>query len=170
MSRTDRPFPEDEPLDAGDLDLLAALARAADVHDPVPAGLTREIRFRLSVRALHAEVAEIVAEGAGTAALRGPHQARTETISFVAGDLSVLVTLTVHDEGVRVDGWLTGTGFSGPGADVRVLRSGAPSGDPVPVDEHGRFVVAPVARGVVQLLFTPADATRRPVVTRHVEL
>lgn len=161
----------DAPLDAADEALLATLASALQRHDPVPAGLTGEIRFRLSVQALHAEVAEIVRQGVDQPVLRGPEYARTETISFTGGELSALLTITPLDEGaVRVDGWLTGEGYTGAGANVQVLHAGGPARDQIAVDQHGRFAWSRLARGEVQFLFTPADPQRRPVVTRHTEL
>ena len=47
------------PLDESDVALLAALRALHAELDPVPAGLTDDVKFALTVQALHAEVAEL---------------------------------------------------------------------------------------------------------------
>ena len=75
---------------------------------PLPAGLTEDIKFALTVQAMHAEVAELQRLGAESALARSEYT-RTQTMTFSAETLSVMVTLSPIDaDEVRVDGWVTG--------------------------------------------------------------
>ena len=87
----------------------------------MPAGLTEDIKFALTVQAMHAEVAELQRVGAESALARSEYT-QTQTLTFSAETLSVMVTLSPIDaDEVRVDGWVTG--HDSP---VRVeLRAGA---------------------------------------------
>jgi hypothetical protein len=175
----------DEPLDATDTRILAAVGELYTAADPVPADLALEISFQLSVRALHAEVAELQRPGpeSGGAdaaeppdadrglvgAVRDDQVTRTETLTFSCDQLSAMVTVTALDEDtVRIDGWLTAPDCAvelrmldhQPDAPSQVTRTRA--------DEDGRFTLARIKRGLAQLVFRDGD--RRPVVTPYVEL
>ena len=58
------------PLDESDVALLAALRALHAELDPVPAGLTDDVKFALTVQALHAEVAELTRLSADSALVR----------------------------------------------------------------------------------------------------
>lgn len=147
-----------------DDDLLGELAELLDAVDPVPDDLADEVRIALTVQALQAEVAEIVA--AEPVAVRTEMQAvPTQTITFSANALSLMVSL--QDESptsVTIDGWVTSGGASVEVHTVDgVLEATA--------DEHGRFVVAGVPRGRTWFVVRPGGTgDTASVVTPTVEL
>ena len=150
-----------DDLDRAVLDSLAELFRAAD---PVPAGLTDDIKFALTVQALHAEVAELQRLGAESALARSEYT-HTQTLTFSAETLSVMVTLSPIDaDEVRVDGWVTGH----DSAVVIELRA-ADGTITAEVDEDGRFTIDPAPRGLVRFVFLP-EGELRPVITPSVEI
>ena len=128
-----------QPLDDFDgiiLDTVAEVFRAAD---PVPAGLVEDIKFALTVQALHAEVAELQRVGAESALARSEYT-QTQTMTFSAESLSVMVTLSpVSDRSVRVDGWVTGN----DGA-LSVEVRGPHGTTTATADDDGRFIVETV--------------------------
>ena len=153
-----------QPLDDLDLTILDSVAEVFRAADPVPAGLTDDIKFALTVQAMHAEVAELQRVGAESALARSEYT-QTQTLTFSAESLSVMVTMSPMDaDEVRVDGWVTG--HDSP---VRVeLRSGdrTVSAD---VDDDGRFTLDPAPRGLVRFVFLP-EGDVRPVITPTVEI
>lgn len=167
-----------EPLDQTDLALLAGVRDLYAAVDPVPDGLATEIKFALSVQALHAEVAELqrgdVAEHEGSL-VRADEYAQTETMTFTCDQLSAMITVTrVAAETVRLDGWVTADGCR---VELRV-RSVDGGGDPTTTgaraDADGRFTFTEVRKGLAQLVFrsepTDGTAASRPVITPYVEI
>lgn len=153
-----------EPLDEIDERILAGIADVLRSADPVPAGLADDVKFALTVQALHAEVAELQRVGAESALARSEYT-RTQTLTFSAETLSVMVTLSPIDaDEVRVDGWVTG--HDSPvvveiRAESRTITA--------QVDEDGRFTVDPAPRGLVHFVFLP-EGDVRPVITPTVEI
>ena len=160
---TERDFAA-QPLDDLDRAVLDSLAEVFRAADPVPAGLTDDIKFALTVQALHAEVAELQRLGAESALARSEYT-HTQTLTFSAETLSVMVTLSpINADEVRVDGWVTGH----DSAVVIELR--APGGTiTAEVDEDGRFTIDPAPRGLVRFVFLP-EGELRPVITPSVEI
>ena len=153
-----------EPLDDLDERILTALADVLRAADPVPAGLADDVKFALTVQALHAEVAELQRVGAESALARSEYT-RTQTLTFSAETLSVMVTLSPIDaEEVRVDGWVTGHDSA-----VTVEIRGATRTLSVEVDDDGRFTIDPAPRGLVHFVFLPVGDVR-PVITPTVEI
>lgn len=163
MSRDVDPAPP--PLDQFDERILAGVREVAARLDPVPAELATDIKFALSVRALHAEVAELQRLGAEGSLVRSVDYARAETLTFTSDRLSVMVTITDLDgEHVRLDGWVTGAGA----IDIELRERSRSS--TTRADADGRFVIASVARGMIQFVFHPSESGQRPVITPHVEI
>ncbi|MBD3784544.1 MAG: carboxypeptidase regulatory-like domain-containing protein [Micrococcales bacterium] len=153
-----------ERLDDVDATVLQALR---DLHarlDPVPAGLTDDVKFALTVQALHAEVAELTRVGADEALVRSVDYTRAETLTFTGGPFTAMVSVvaTGTDE-VRIDGWVTG----GP---VRVELRERDRTRSVDVEDEGRFVLEGVHRGLVQFVLHPVDEGTKPVITPSIEL
>lgn len=161
----------DEPIDDTDLQILSELGDLWDVVDPVPDDLTLEIRFRLSVQALHAEVAELhgdddrvqasdVPELAGAGAFRDGTPVRTDTLTFRCDQLSSMVTVTsLAADMVRVDGWVTVPECA---VEMRVLsrdRRGRPVVHQARADGVGRYTFDDVETGPAQLIFRYDDIT-----------
>ena len=97
-----------QPLDDFDSTILDTIAEVFRAADPVPAGLAEDIKFALTVQAMHAEVAELQRVGAESALARSEYT-QTQTLTFSAEALSVMVTMSPIDaDEVRVDGWVTG--------------------------------------------------------------
>lgn len=153
-----------EPLDAIDERILSAIADVLRSADPVPAGLADDVKFALTVQALHAEVAELQRVGAETALARSEYT-RTQTLTFSAETLSVMVTLSPIDaDEVRVDGWVTGVDSAVTveiRTDTRTITA--------EVDDDGRFTIDPAPRGLVRFVFLP-EGDIRPVITPTVEI
>jgi hypothetical protein len=153
-----------EPLDELDARILAGIADILGSADPVPAGLADDVKFALTVQALHAEVAELQRVGAETALARSEYT-RTQTMTFSAEALSVMVTLSPIDaDEVRVDGWVTG--HESP---VRVELRAEARTIAAEVDDDGRFTIDPAPRGLVRFVFLP-EGDVRPVITPTVEI
>jgi hypothetical protein len=153
------------PLDEFDERVLAGVREVRARLDPVPAELADDIKFALSVQALHAEVAELQRLGAEGTLVRSVDYARAETLTFTSDQLSVMVTITILDDArVRLDGWVTATS----GVDI-VLRQESRSST-THSDDDGRFAFASVPRGMVQFVFHPTGDAQRPVITPHVEI
>ncbi|WP_377645476.1 carboxypeptidase regulatory-like domain-containing protein [Oryzobacter terrae] len=153
-----------EPLDELDERILTAIADVLRAADPVPAGLADDVKFALTVQALHAEVAELQRVGAESALARSEYT-RTQTLTFSAETLSVMVTLSPIDaEEVRVDGWVTGHDSA-----VTVEIRGEARTLSVEVDDDGRFTIDPAPRGLVRFVFLP-EGDVRPVITPTVEI
>ncbi|MFL6152339.1 MAG: hypothetical protein ACJ72B_08140 [Ornithinibacter sp.] len=153
-----------QPLDDLDRIILDTVADVFRAADPVPEGLTEDIKFALTVQAMHAEVAELQRVGAESALARSEYT-QTQTLTFSAETLSVMVTISpIDSEEVRVDGWVTGHG-----SPVRVeLRAGARTVGAL-VDDDGRFTLDPAPRGLVRFVFLP-EGDVRPVITPAVEI
>jgi hypothetical protein len=153
-----------QPLDDFDSTVLDTIAEVFRAADPVPAGLTEDIKFALTVQAMHAEVAELQRVGAESALARSEYT-QTQTLTFSAEALSVMVTMSPIDaDEVRVDGWVTG--HDSP---VRVeIRAGTRT-ITAEVDDDGRFTVDPAPRGLVRFVFLP-EGDVRPVITPTVEI
>ena len=160
---TDRDI-ADQPLDDIDRTILDTVAEVFRAADPVPAGLTEDIKFALTVQAMHAEVAELQRVGAETALARSEYT-HTQTLTFSAETISVMVTMSPIDaDEVRVDGWVTGH-ESRVTVEIRTANRTVTA----EVDVDGRFTIDPAPRGLVRFVFLPEDADR-PVITPTVEI
>ena len=156
-----------EELDAVDAAILGDLADIFRATDPVPAGLVDDIKFALTVQALHAEVAELQRMGAESVLVRSEYT-KTQTLTFSAERLSVMVTLSpVSERAVRIDGWITGhegeltIEVRGPNDATTAARPTRRAGSPWRA----------YLEGLVRFVFLPAaDAEARPVITPLVEI
>jgi hypothetical protein len=159
----------DGPDDADDAALLADLARLYDAVDPPPPGLAERVAFALELEVgdIGHELALLEQRTHGVGAARSAAPARTMT--FTSENVTVMITVTAVDAArSRIDGWAT----PGAGAAVELrtptgpLRTGA--------DATGRFVLAGVPPGPVQLVLDlppQADGSAgRRVVTPAVDL
>ena len=152
------------PMDAGDDAILAHLRGALDVIDPVPPHLAEEVKFRMTVAALEAEIAEIVTTSAETVGARGTSYDRATTVTFASDSLSAMVTI---DEGsgqnVRISGWT-----SEGGVEVE-LRERSRSRTTTS-DAQGRFSFDDVERGLVHFVFRQETGGVAPVITPALEI
>ncbi len=153
-----------EGLDDVDATVLRALRDLHSRLDPVPAGLTDDVKFALTVQALHADVAELTRVGADSALVRSVDYTRAETLTFTGGPFTAMVTVvTTGPEEARIDGWVTG----GP---VRVELRERDRTTSVDVEDEGRFVLEGVRRGLVQFVLYPVDDATKPVITPAIEI
>lgn len=158
--------PTTMPLDESDLALLSALRTLHAELDPVPAGLTDDVKFALTVQALHAEVAELTRLSADRELVRSVDYTRAETLTFTGGAFTTMVSIVgIGPDDVRIDGWVTG----GP---VRIELRERSRTSAVEVDQDGRFAFEPVSRGLVQFVLYPLDenAGGKPVITPSIDL
>lgn len=151
-------------IDRTDELLLAELAAVHEALDPMPSGLTDDVRFAITVQQLHAEVAELVATPM-LAARADDTTTTADTITFTSGTISVMIAADrTGPDGLTLDGWVTAAG-----AEVELHV-----GDEVrraTADEHGRFVFTDVPRGRTWLVVhRPGGDAASPIVTPPVEL
>ena len=149
----------DEPLDAFDLELLESIAELLDEIDPPPAGLDEDVLVRLAVAGLDAELATLQQES--EVLLRG--STPVESITFSSSTLQLMIQVSPQEDGLRIDGWVTGGGISVE------LHAGGTS-YPVVSDAHGRLVWLGVPSGPLRFVLLPADPDAKPVVTPVIEL
>lgn len=152
---------EDELLTPDDETLLARIAQVQLQHDPIPAGLTDRLSFAMSVELMNAELATI-AESSLLAARALP-PVTTDTCTFTASSLSLMIMLTRVDGGVRIDGWVTGGGL---------LVEAHSDGEVLPQtsDATGRLEWPLIPHGTVQFLIHPGQEGQRAVLTPRIEV
>lgn len=152
-----------DPIDRVDVATLELLADSYRRLDPEPAGMTDRIKFALTVQSLEAEVAQLVEES--LLAVRGTDTRRTESVTFSAGRVSLMVSTAPSGAKVRIDGWVTSGG-------ARVEASVGEHVFAATADEHGRFVIDGVPHGGVMFLIrtNPDDPDETPVVTPRIEV
>lgn len=158
-----------EPLDAVDQANLRAVRDLFAHADPAPADLTERIKFAITVHALHAEVAELM--DSALLATRGAdprsQPTPTDSVTFTAASVSLMVTATTQDETdrVRVDGWVTVPGSRVEAVTAQETRSAN-------ADANGRFVLDDLPHGPVHfvILTQPDDPEARPVITPTIQV
>ncbi|WP_240643833.1 hypothetical protein [Antribacter gilvus] len=157
-------YDPDEAPDDVDVAVLAAVARIANLVDPVPAGLVERAQFAATLASLECELMELSYIEAPLTGVRGsdslsgmagdaaPVEART--ITFTHDTLTVMISLSGADGGrVRVDGWAAPSGA----LTVELLRPGAEALS-VESDEDGRFAFESVDRGPASLVVRRSEA------------
>jgi hypothetical protein len=147
--------------DAGG-DVLAQVRDLWARLDPVPAGLTDEVKYALSVKLLEAEVAELTRMPA--LASRGELGELTRNMSFTGSRLSLMATVTDEGEELRIDCWVTI-----PGAEIELHAPGLVQTETA--DQDGRVVFTGVAPGSVHFIVWPEPSrTERPIITPTIDL
>ena len=160
-----------DAIDARDIANLGHVRDLFGHADPVPSDLAERIKFAITVHALHAEVAELMDSALLTT--RGAEAkvepTPTESVTFTAASMSLMVTAGPMDsdeteDRVRVDGWVTT-----PGARVEAVTSeGSIS---VISDANGRFVLDDLPHGPVHFVVTdPGNEDIRPVITPTIQI
>jgi hypothetical protein len=154
-----------EPIDEIDERVLGELRAVLDSVDPPPSNLADDVKFRLTVAALEADVAEMVATNPELAGARGTTYNRATTVTFYSDLLSVMVSIELGDAGpATISGW---TSEGGVEVELRE-RSRTRS---VISDEQGRFSFLDVERGLVHFVFRlQSDDTVAPVITPAIEI
>lgn len=131
--------------------------------DPVPAGLTDDIKYALTVKLLEAEVLELTQTPA-LAASRGEAAEKSRSMTFTGSSLSLMVRVSDDGENLRLDCWIT------QGAAEVELHSGDHSVTEQS-DEFGRLVFGDVPRGPVHFIVWPGTGRQgRPLITPSVDL
>ncbi len=144
----------DHPLSAEDHALLTALATAQDAHDPMPPGLIERVSLAISLELMEAELAVLTAEALEPARA----DAAVDSITFTASSLSLMVTMTTVDDGVRIDGWVTGGG-------VEVDRLTGDESLAAISEATGRLVWPTIGHGAARFRIRPPQPGARVVVT-----
>lgn len=160
-------YSPNEPMDARDLAVLADLARVVARVDPVPEGLAERALFALTLEALHTEMVELVRLDSPALALRGEgavESVEARTITFTAEPCTVMITLSVGEDGVRIDGWVA----PATRCTVDVVR---PEGQvTVESDDQGCFVVEGLPAGPASLVLRRLDGVGPAMSTPVIEL
>lgn len=160
-----------DAIDARDIANLGHVRDLFAHADPVPSDLAERVKFAITVHALHAEVAELMDSALLTT--RGAEAkvepTPTESVTFTAASMSLMVTAAPMDsdeteDRVRVDGWVTT-----PGARVEAVTSEGSSS--VISDANGRFVLDDLPHGPVHFVVTdPSNEDTRPVITPTIQI
>jgi len=149
MNRMNLPTPFD-PFDEIDALVLAGVRSLYATADPMPADLLRRIEFALEPDYHDVEVLR-PDRSAALVAVRGDDASRS--ITFDSDQLTIMVTITDQpDSTLLIDGWL-----APPGDHHVELRTQA-GRSITTADEHGRFVLTGIARGLAQFAVTRAGA------------
>lgn len=150
----------DTPMDASDLALLEDLARVLGTVDPVPDGLVERSLFALTLEGLNAEVMKLHREEPAFAVRGEPTRVEVRTITFSSDPVTVMVSLSEGETGVRIDGW------AAP-AERYVIQVYGPDGfTSTESDEEGCFVFPDVPPGPASLVLRRAAGG--PVVSTPV--
>ena len=151
-------------IDDVDERILALLAETLRAVDPVPERLVHDVGLALTVRGLHAEVAELTRLAADPVTTRS-ESVRAETMTFSVEGLSVMVTLSrTSPATARVDGWAVGDH-----AVERVEWHSEGMVRRAEVDDDGRFTLDEVRLGLACFVFVRVSP-RPPVVSPTVEI
>ncbi len=151
-------------IDAIDDAVLADLRAALEAIDPVPPTLTDDVKFRLTVAALEADVAEMVATSSELAGVRGTSYDRATSVTFTSGALSAMVTIDEQSaHAVSITGW---TSEGGVEVELRERSRTRTTTS----DAHGRFSFADVQRGLAHFVFRHGSAGVAPVITPAIEI
>lgn len=152
-------------LDDEDTRVLATLRAALDAVDPPPRDLAESVKFRLTVAALEAEVADMVASSPELAGARGTTYHRAATVTFSSETLSAMVSIEPDDAGTStISGW-TSEG------DVEVELRERSRTRTTTSDAHGRFRFSGVERGLTHFVFRAHGAgDSPPVITPAIEI
>ncbi|MGV1008060.1 MAG: hypothetical protein ACOYBY_05555 [Dermatophilaceae bacterium] len=131
--------------------------------DPPPPGLADQVKFELTLAALHAEIAQL--EQLTSAVARHDEFTTTGSVTFTSSSLSLMVSVAAEPDGrtVRVDGWVTG---GETGVELRV----AARSFVVTADINGRFVLSGLPHGPARFVLRPTSADARPVITPTIEI
>ena len=149
------------PLAGDDLELLGGISRAQDALDPLPAGLLERLEFAISLELLNAELATLTDSELLTT--RSDEDVLTDMITFTASSTSLMIVLSPDQDGVRIDGWVTGGG-------ITVTLHAGTDARPVVSDATGRLIWSAVPHGPVRFLVEPVRPGGRPVVTPTIEV
>ncbi|MCR2808756.1 MULTISPECIES: hypothetical protein [unclassified Microbacterium] len=150
---------------AADAALFARMRAMWQDVDPVPADLVDRMVATVAVEDLSREYALLtLVEASQLAAVRG--EADTATLQFSDGTTSVLVHVTVAEDGARrIDGWVDAAALA-----IR-LRQGEREWS-TEAGEHGRFAFENVPPGVcrLRLVVRAADDELREFQTPQFEV
>ncbi len=163
----------DDALDDIDFAILHEVRDLADLVDPVPTELVDKVKFALTVQALDAELAELMASP--LVQVRSQDVALAQSITFTSSTLSLMISVSEERDGtIRLDGWVTQGG-----AQIELHVDPAPFGilavppqRVVEAEATGRFVIDGLTHGrfVFVVRQHPERPSERPVVTPAMEL
>ena len=151
-----------EPLDELDFRVLAGIRELWAEADPMPATLVEQIQFAIQLEDVDLEVMRIREQEALSTARSSAEQGRL--ITFDSETLTIMVNVSPEPGGtIRLDGWLT------PPAEHPIEVRTAEGPKATSSDAEGRFAVAGVPHGMVQVLVRTLGRSRT-VSTPAVEL
>lgn len=154
----------EEPLDAHDASILAAVKDLWSAADPPPTGMSDRIRFAMTVASLEADLARIVADEPIGAGVRTAYE-RTTSVTFESGSVSAMLDIDEVAPGrVDITGWLSVFPAEVVLHERRQTRT-------TRTDSTGRFVFSDVEPGLVHLVLHLIDRPgSRPIITPVIEL
>jgi len=151
-------------------DLLDVVRRVWEERDPVPEQLVDRMQAAAALAAsdvdLELELMELVERSTELAGARG---ATAYTLRFVYGETDLLLRIAVEGDVSRVDGWIVPPQPMTVHA-VRTSPTGREDAVVSDVGDSGRFVLADLPLGQLQLRLEPRDHARTAIATPAFEI
>jgi len=151
-------------------DLLDVVRRVWEERDPVPEQLVDRMQAAAALAAsdvdLELELMELVERSTELAGARG---ATAYTLRFVYGETDLLLRIAVEGDVSRVDGWIVPPQPMTVHA-VRTSPTGREDAVVSDVGDSGRFVLADLPLGQLQLKLEPRDRARTAIATPAFEI
>jgi len=154
-------------IDEVDAQVLRRVRGVLEEVDPVPVGLVERSLFAMTLAALDAEVMSLQELGSFEGALRseGGSAVAARTVTFTASALSMMITLSLDDGAVRVDGWVS------PPRELAVeLRRAGSEPRTAVADDGGRFAFPRVERGLVGFVLHDVGSDSATLTTPIIEI
>jgi hypothetical protein len=145
-------------------ELLAEVARAAELADPVPSEVLEAARASLTWLRVDAELAELLADSASASrAVRSEEGSRL--VSFAAGDVAIDLEVIAAGDTRRLVGQMSPAGA----VDIEIRHAVSGSATQIPIDDLGRFTAERVPPGLISLVSTPPGAAV-PIATTWIRI
>lgn len=144
--------------------LLAELAEAADLADPVPPGVLEAARSSLTWLRIDAELAELLADS-GSVPMGVRREQGSRLVSFTAGEVAIDLEVIAGGEARRLIGQMSPAGA----VEIELRHAGSGATTLVAVDHLGRFMAEGVQPGLISLVSSPPGAPI-PIVTTWIRI
>lgn len=139
-------------------ELFDTLRSAWSRWDPPPADLVDTILVSIAMDEIdhEYEALTLIARDTQLVGARGDSASDRVLIEFRAGDLTVLIRVSAHPDGHRLDGWVS------PSSGGSVTLMQGDTATTTEIDRQGRFEVTTTISGLCRLAVTPQLDGRPP--------
>jgi hypothetical protein len=146
-------------LDVEDCTILARLAGLVDRADPMPSGLVDRIRAAVAVETMQDDLIELLASARPLEAVRSGASRDRTALTFVGGEVSVVLSFRDSGEALRVDGWIAP-------ADAWLVDVQQETSSWSVDGAEGRFAVDGLSHGPLRVVARREQGVPRGVVCR----